>query len=245
MHLVRIHVKPRPQHGPHQPADPTDPTAVNIRRGYELPTRTERVARWSSSIWHYLPFVSQVSPSQNKTRFSFDRNHYCNKNLLNVCQLPMQLIPTEIDIRSPRILIEFDLHNNVYVKCIDIGYILRLFYRVFRKEIFFSPPLSIDDNRKSVHSMYTYVNNNQQIMKNVTRENHCHWISIFLLTFDKRSRVIESYSIRISFPNVSLSMEACLTAILSSTYYPQRTLQKTSTINSTMYIHCRSNRTID
>lgn len=142
MHLVRIHVKPRPQHGPHQPADPTDPTAVNIRRGYELPTRTERVARWSSSIWHYLPFVSQVSPSQNKTRFSFDRNDYCNKNLLNVCQLPMQLIPTEIDIRSPRILIEFDLHNNVYVKCIDIGYILRLFYRVFRKEIFFfSSPL--------------------------------------------------------------------------------------------------------
>ena len=46
----------------------------------------------------------------------------------------MKLIPTEIDIRSPRILIEFDLHNNAYVECIDIGYILRLFYRVFRKD---------------------------------------------------------------------------------------------------------------
>lgn len=61
MHLVRIHVKPRPQHGPHLPTDQTDPTAVNIRRGYELPTRSEQVARWSSSIWQHLPFIGQVS----------------------------------------------------------------------------------------------------------------------------------------------------------------------------------------
>ena len=61
MHLVRIHVKSRPQHGPHLPPDPNDPTAVAIRRGYELPTKSEPVTRWGSALWRSFPFVSQVS----------------------------------------------------------------------------------------------------------------------------------------------------------------------------------------
>ena len=61
MHLVRIHVKPRSQHGSPSTIDPADPAAVAIRRAHGSTVSPVQVARVQSSIWQYLPFVGKVS----------------------------------------------------------------------------------------------------------------------------------------------------------------------------------------
>ncbi len=61
MHLVRIHVKPRVQHGHPSIIDQADLPAVSLRREYGLPTSSERLPQFKSSLWQLLPFVGRVS----------------------------------------------------------------------------------------------------------------------------------------------------------------------------------------
>jgi hypothetical protein len=61
MHLVRIKVKPRAQHGTSTPSDQVDPLAVTIRHGHEVPTPSPQPPRFKSPVWKLLPFANKVS----------------------------------------------------------------------------------------------------------------------------------------------------------------------------------------
>lgn len=61
MHLVRINVKPRTQHGPSLATDSIDPTTGSIRHGHVVPTTSEITPRFTNPVWQLLPFTNRVS----------------------------------------------------------------------------------------------------------------------------------------------------------------------------------------
>jgi hypothetical protein len=67
MHLVRIHAKPRVQHGSLSVPDQADPAAVAIRRAHGLHTSSGPSTRLKNPIWKYLPFADRVSNLKTNT----------------------------------------------------------------------------------------------------------------------------------------------------------------------------------
>lgn len=61
MHLVRINVKPRAQHGRSSTTDTTDPAVLALRHSHGLPTPAEKPPQFTSSVWQLLPFAKKVS----------------------------------------------------------------------------------------------------------------------------------------------------------------------------------------
>ena len=58
MHFVRIHAKPRAQHGSLSTTDQNDPAAVAVRRAHGTSVSSTRL---TSPLWRYLPFTRGVS----------------------------------------------------------------------------------------------------------------------------------------------------------------------------------------
>ncbi len=70
MHLVRIHVKPRAQHGSLSAPDQADPAAVALRHAHGLPVPSTQL---KNPLWKFLPFPHRVSNLIDPTsRFSFN-----------------------------------------------------------------------------------------------------------------------------------------------------------------------------
>jgi hypothetical protein len=63
MHLVRIKVKSRAQHGPLAPLDQTDPMAVTIRGAHQSPppSPSPQPSQFRNPVWKLLPFANKVS----------------------------------------------------------------------------------------------------------------------------------------------------------------------------------------